>query len=260
MSTHQDPPLAEAGPDLRRSMTALLVANLLPLFGVVALGWRAFDVVFLYWLENVVIGAINLLKILTCAGSYDGAAARASERIDRVADSLGVEHGDPAERAAKLEELAASSPLLTHSSKLFFAPFFTVHYGMFCLIHGVFVCVLLSDGGPMAGANPFDAGFEALGRFGIQVAALALTLSHLVSYFSNFLARGEYLRITPPELMAQPYARVVVLHVAIVLSGFLTVALGSPIWLLVLLVAGKTWLDLRLHLREHREAKGEPQA
>ncbi|QDT70329.1 hypothetical protein MalM25_32760 [Planctomycetes bacterium MalM25] len=232
----------------RWSVVTLVAANVLPLLGVLFLGWRAFDVVFLYWLENVVIGVINVLKILTCWPD--------SERMEeRFAEENS--HLDEDERA-QLEQLAGDG-LAWQSSKLFFAPFFAVHYGGFCAVHGIFVCVLLGGDGPFGGMpmNPVAPALEALQRPGILLAAIALGASHLVSYFTNFLGRGEYRRATPVDLMAKPYGRVVVLHLAIVLSGFLTVALGSPIWLLVLLVAGKTWLDLKLHQKEHAEGASE---
>ncbi len=52
---------------LRASAIVLVVANLVPVLGVLALGWRTFDVVLLYWVENVVIGAVNALRMLACA-------------------------------------------------------------------------------------------------------------------------------------------------------------------------------------------------
>jgi hypothetical protein len=59
--------------------------------------------------------------------------------------------------------------------------------------------------------------------------------------------------------MAQPYARVVVLHLAILFGGWIALALGSNVGVLMLLIAGKTVLDLSLHLRERmRNDKGEP--
>jgi hypothetical protein len=40
----------------RWSVWALIAANLVPLGGVLFAGWSAFEVVFLYWLENLIIG------------------------------------------------------------------------------------------------------------------------------------------------------------------------------------------------------------
>jgi hypothetical protein len=52
--------------------------------------------------------------------------------------------------------------------------------------------------------------------------------------------------------MAKPYGRVIVLHFTILVGGFGAMALGSPVWALVVLIAVKVALDLRAHLREHR--------
>jgi hypothetical protein len=51
--------------------------------------------------------------------------------------------------------------------------------------------------------------------------------------------------------MQQPYARVIVLHITIMTSGFLVTVLDSPIVGLLLLVGLKIGLDLRSHVREH---------
>jgi hypothetical protein len=55
--------------------------------------------------------------------------------------------------------------------------------------------------------------------------------------------------------MGAVYGRVVVLHLTILLGAFATAILGGPIWILLILVAGKTVLDLGLHAREHRAAE-----
>lgn len=250
-----EPPTTADLSDRRWSVASLLTANLLPLAGVLFLGWRAFDVVFLYWLENVVIGVINVLKMATCKPTTE--PGKTNESVDRLAEVLGAGKGDPDLQAMRdfSNELREGSADQRFEAKFFFIPFFTVHYGLFCLVHGVFVCVLLGGGGPFT--NPFSAAFEALGRFGILAAVIGLAASHLVSFVTNYLGRGEYRRLTLADLMAQPYGRIVVLHIAIVFGAFLVVAFGSPVWLLVLLVAGKTWYDLKLHLKEHRGVQAQ---
>lgn len=53
--------------------------------------------------------------------------------------------------------------------------------------------------------------------------------------------------------MQQPYGRVVVLHLTILLGAFLMAALKSPTVGLALLVILKIGLDVRAHLRERRK-------
>ena len=49
------------------SLIILILVNLLPIFGVIYAGWDIFEIVVLYWFENVVIGLVNVLKIITCS-------------------------------------------------------------------------------------------------------------------------------------------------------------------------------------------------
>lgn len=49
----------------QRSALALIIVNLIPLIGVLYFDWQLFILVLLYWLENVVIGLINVLKMLS---------------------------------------------------------------------------------------------------------------------------------------------------------------------------------------------------
>ncbi len=45
------------------STVALLVGNLLPIVGVLLWGWDVHSIVTLYWTENLILGAIMLLKM-----------------------------------------------------------------------------------------------------------------------------------------------------------------------------------------------------
>lgn len=219
---------------------ALLVgANLVPLAGVFAWDWKVFDIVALYWMENVIVGVFNVAKMLICAP--DPARIRLPEtRAGGSADAAGS---------------GAAPALVHHLSKLFFIPFFTVHYGLFTLVHGIFVFALLGGKESLEVADPV-AGLrgmigEVLGGGG-KWAALALAISHGVSFGQHFLIGGEYRRTAAPIQMFAPYGRVVVLHVAILLGAFAAQALGSPLPLLAILIGGKIAVDLALHRRSHR--------
>jgi hypothetical protein len=204
-------PDTDAPRDLPPSALALVAANAIPLIGVLAFHWSIFAIVLLYWCENVVVGAVNVLKIL----------------------------------------FAQPQSLGTNAVKLFLIPFFIVHYGMFTLVHGIFVLVLF---GPHDGAAPSVFAFsQAIRQSGIGLGVLAIALSHGFSFLTNYLGTGEYRRASPQVLMGQPYARVVVLHITILGGGFLTQALGAPLGALLVLVVLKTVIDFRAHLAERRK-------
>jgi hypothetical protein len=201
--------------DLNRRLTpsavVLILANLIPVYGVAFLGWEVFPIILLFWFENVVIGFYNALKM---------AFARPAD----VGRWIG---------------------------KVFMIPFFSFHYGMFCFVHGIFVVVLFGRGATESLDNPGVAMFVgALAGAGVTWAAVALFLSHGFSFAWNYVGKGEYRRATLENLMKQPYARVVVLHVVIIASGFLVMALGVPAIGLVLLVLLKIGVDLTAHLKE----------
>ena len=87
-----------------------------------------------------------------------------------------------------------------------YALFFTVHYGMFMLVHGIFIFVFMllsismdmkKSGGTF---NPFTAvSFLFPGRMSAVellesefTAIIALFISHAVSFYMYFIKTGEY--------------------------------------------------------------------
>jgi hypothetical protein len=154
--------------------------------------------------------------------------------------------------------------------------FFCVHYGIFCAIHGLIVLKLtqFADIGRLADTGADWPGPLALiGKF-IQLAqqilaaapeqllwaALALLISHGASFLLLFIGQQEYRRVTVRQLMTAPYRRIALLHIAIIAGGFLVKQLGSPLGLLLALVALKIGMDIMLHIRSHKAAADPVQA
>jgi hypothetical protein len=147
-------------------------------------------------------------------------------------------------------KMAFASPknLVFDAIKLFLIPFFIFHYGIFTFVHGM---IILGFFGHLGRLSPSPAVFWTVLRdSGVGWGVVAILVSHGFSFVHNYLMGGEYRNATPLALMAQPYARVMVLHFAILVGGFGVVALGSPVVALVVLVLLKTGVDLRAHLRE----------
>ena len=127
--------------------------------------------------------------------------------------------------------------LVDARKSLVMVPFFVVHYGIFAFVHGIFVRVIFVKG---------DVSMSNL-----VLAALPIFVSHGVSLFTNFIDGQEYRNKSADAQMVAPYARVIVLHLAVLLSGFFVMFLGLPIIALVLLAILKIFVDLRGHEREH---------
>ena len=208
----------------RLSVWTLIASNLVPLYGVLVHDWDVFPIMLVFWIENVVIGVLNAVRMAV---------------------------------AQPVEEPGAGPG---QGAKLFMIPFFCVHYGIFTLVHGVFVFVLFS-GDAFESANTAgqmrDAAREAVSGLGLGWAVAGLTASHVVSFFTNFLGRGEYKRYSLGRLLFMPYGRVIVMHITILGGGFLAMWLGSPTWALAVLVLLKILVDLGAHLVEHRDPSGE---
>ena len=193
----------------------LVGANLVPLAGVAVFGWSLFELVLIYWLENGVVGAYNLLRM----GTARGGSPTVPEKVFRGA-FFTVHYG------------------------LFWAVHGAFVFSLFG--HGF--------GAPNGLAQPFSlppGTAEALGP-GVALGVLSLVLSHGVSFAQNWIAGGERDRVGLDTLFSQPYARVVVLHFTILGGGFAAGYLGSPAWALLMMVALKIAVDVAAHRREHR--------
>jgi hypothetical protein len=226
-----------------RSVVFLLGANAIPLVGVLFLGWSLWTILVVYWLENGIVGAWNIPRILLAEGTLlpSGPSTRAISRV--FGSSVNV------------------------VGRVATAAFFTIHYGVFWVVHGVFVFALPLFGGffpafsdpqtivlpdgtlaflDQAGGSPFGE----IAWSSVAIGAAAMVIGHGASFFLNYVGRGEYRRASPLGQMAAPYGRVVVLHLTILVGAFAVALLGAPIVLLVILVVLKSVLDLRLHLAE----------
>jgi hypothetical protein len=179
------------------SAWVLIAANLVPLYPSVAWGWPVSSLLLLYWIENVIVGILNVPRILLVAASR-------------------------------------------HHNGWGLAVFFCVHYGIFATVHGAFVYVM-------------GGGFPTMEPAGLTVPALTFAVSHIFSFFSNFVGRGEFRRLDTGGAMMQPYRRIVVMHAVILIGALPSLIFGSAWWAVLVLTAIKIGLDVHAHRREHDE-------
>ena len=129
-------------------------------------------------------------------------------------------------------------------------PFFVGHFGGFMAVHFLFLYSLFVEG-PSGGTGDLK---EVGGLFlRLWPALAALFVSHGFSFFQNFLGRQEYRGATIREEMTRPYSRVVFMHLVLILGGGLTLFLGEPTPVLLIVIAAKIVVDLRSHRKEHQE-------
>jgi hypothetical protein len=216
------------------SVLTLIAVNLAPLIGVLWFGWDAAVIVLLYWAENLVIGFYNVLRM-------------ALVRVDHPIMNL---------------------------QKVLAIPFFCLHFGGFCAIHGVFLLAFFNykEGldsalsghgwpGPLVFFWLLHSVVSVLWQNhpdGMGWLVLGLACSHGISFVQNFVIGKEYTSLTTGVLMGRPYTRIVILHVAIIAGGIPIMMIGSPAPLVVILVLIKIGMDLWLHRRSHRVSPPRP--
>lgn len=196
--------------------------NLIPVIGVLFWGWSAFALIVLYWLENLIVGVRTLASMFANAAITGGA------------NWLGA---------------------------LFFGAFFTVHYGIFCFGHGIFVMALF--GGSFYGDSIIDLGGAVSKLFATQ-SNLAIGFASIVVWqvvqFVRFIASGEVRRTNVLELMGSPYPRIIVLHVTIIFGGFLLMLLNQPVGGILVLALVKMAYDVADVLRDPKKKEAADDA
>ncbi len=174
--------------------------------GVLFFGWPTFTVLALYWIENVVIGVFTLLRI-----------AIASTRS-----------GHP-------------------FGGLFVGAFFAVHYGVFCIGHALLIATLFGSG-RIFGNVVTDPAAQLVASVASDsigaVALLAIALGAGVDALRWLRNADAADRADPRAVMSAPYGRIVVLHVVLLVGGFLLQLLQAPAVAALLLVGAKLASDM----------------
>lgn len=185
---------------------AVLAVDLFPIYALINFGWDAASLVFLYWLENLVIGAMTLLRMTATS----------------------MKHG-----------------VVGGASMLFIGPFFTFHYGMFCFVHGVFLMLFASMSRGREPDFPSPTGLIdfALGSGQHMLIFIgAIVALQLFLFVRDFMLRGEWKETEVTTEMGKPYARIVVLHISIFVGFGLLMLAGQPfIGILGLILLRALW-------------------
>lgn len=188
-----------------RFLLLTIVLNALPLYGVFVLGWRSFDLVFLYWLENLMIGMFVILRIL-------------------------------------IRPYKSLPDLLI---RLFTCAFFTLHYGLFCTVHGLFVFDIFADNDTSLHGlfAVYQHIWPVLQHSWLLAAALALAGLQLAGWVRDSQLSG-FGQDNIGKLALSPYLRIIILHLTIIGAGLALLALDEPVTGLIMLIVLKTVFDI----------------
>ena len=169
----------------RAALPLIIFTNLFPIYGVITYNWTIFSIVYLYWLELLIVSTFQLLKILTAEGDKE----------------------------------------ITMIVKLFLAiRFFLFRTGIF-LFYLLFIVTFLgllitnkenSDSELLT----FAHALTLKGSF-YRITLTSFFIYNLVEYLVQFRLNGKYKTSTPNDNFTLLDPHIIVVHIVVVLGTFL---------------------------------------
>jgi hypothetical protein len=195
------------------SAIALILANLVTVYGVIFYQWDFTNILLLYWCESLIIGVMTIIKMIVA---------------------------NPGVNANHFVKLAA-------------IPFFMVHYGGFMAGHFVFLMLLTTFLRTGVNGGPFMELLDdtSLHLIAVTPAIISLCGSHLFSLIANYFGKKEYVTRTVMQLFGSPYKRIFVMHLTLLFGVFIAFTFGKNLGVVILFVCLKTIADLAAHNKEH---------
>lgn len=219
---------------------AMLLANIPPIIGVLFFDWDPFAVVSLYWAETLIIGLYVILKIISAP-----------------------------ERQIRLKH------------KLIGIPIFSWFIGWFMSGHGVAIiffflifpnrnkseaelAAILPEGDYFNVSWPGPFGLFELGIDAIKIMCnvipkevytiplLCLGFAHGVSFIYSYIVKRERDNIRFGKLISEPFARILTVHLSIMIGAFLLALYGSSRLFLVCLIVIKCLIEILLFLKPQK--------
>ncbi len=201
------------------SALVLVLANLVPLYGVLLWNWSVPDVIITYWAETVIIGFYNALKMLTITVKNK--------------DYTGI---------FLLPFFCIHFGGFTIGHSLFVAFLFGFPKEPLTII--LPLTALFASHGVSFILNFLQQDFRKIKK----------TTSQEIDGHEWPVYEGEL-----ANLFVAPYPRIAALHLTLLLGGFLVASIGAPIFALAFLVALKIIIDLGAHLAERKFAQAQIQ-
>jgi len=188
----------------------LLLINLVPLYGVISLGWDALAIILLYVAETILVGLIHVVKMTAL---------------------YLMNHKNP-------EALAVVRPA-NSSTGWWVIPFFMFHFFFFVLIQ------MLVFNGFTKGPGLFESiGKLFIGNY--KYALITIFITKLTLMMNELLTDMEISKKLPIDVMFEPYPRIFVQQFMVVLGGWMSIVNPNIMGYLIVLIIMKTGLDILL--------------
>jgi hypothetical protein len=173
------------------SLLLLIISNLITIYIAVRENWDLSTVMWVYWVQSIVIGIFNFVRIY---------------QLKEFSTENFTINGQPVTS--------------TDEARNFVALFFAAHYGLFHFVYLFFLII-----GPFSSrygysGNPTDFKYVVL-------ASLVFFFNHLYSYLHNKPVDNKKQNIG--AIMFYPYARILPMHFAFFLGA--TAGIAVPIFL-----------------------------
>jgi Family of unknown function (DUF6498) len=196
----------------------LIIANLVPVFGVWFLNWSAVEAFIVYALETLMIGVLTVLKMLIVT-------------------------------FFKKKDTWHNQGKSTQVSGLFFIFFFIMHFGIFALVQSTIFAQTAGITPPGKGMMHFFFHWYEYINKDIGIMLMSLGVGHLARNFIPFVATGEYKTISMMNLMFQPYGRIFIQQFTVILgSMFLSFGLGKAF--ILIFVLAKIFFDVFVNFED----------
>ena len=161
------------------TLWSLLVSNAITIWLAVAQDWSLSTVLWVYWLQSLIIGFFAVLQILNLKDfSTEG------------------------------YRLNGRQPPATTATKWKSGLFFMLHFGFFHVLYAFFILVTADRSGGSSSDSPFVF---------ILLGGLAFFCSHLFSFVYNFrsLTTGQNIG----SVMFRPYIRILPMHIVLIFGS-----------------------------------------
>ena len=197
--------------DFSKTSTWMIVfSNVIVIFFAIVDNLSAFEVLWIYWFQSVIIGVFNFIKIISL----------------KEFTTTGLRRG-------------ASELPPTNAAKISTAIFFLIHYGFFHFVYAMF----LGGFSGITGSSPSNS----QGNY-LLITSFIFFISYLIEYIqSTRTLQGEIPNLG--VIMFAPYFRIIPMHFTIIFGGFVSV-LGSfismnlDLLIIVLFVGIKTFIEI----------------
>ncbi len=188
---------------LTRSDYFLLAANILPVIGVWAWGWDPKEIFLVYCLETIIIGIFTLVR-------------------------MGIVS------AVRKKDTWYNDGKATQQFGIVFMLFFLMHYGIFVAVQmGMFFGVSGIGKGTNITTFSFFYKWPDLLSYDSLIMLLVFVLCYGYKMVIEFVTSGEYRNSSMMLLMFQPYGRIFIQQITVILGSMILLFGGGKIFILI---------------------------